>query len=175
MDEQQTPAQQTINTVTTVATTAAAATAVATAKKSKTPTPQQLVAQANNQFEILKQAETIKQLQSQVKLLEKQSADAGKVFLGTMTALVSSAFALVAALAWNSAVQGAFDTYLKNTSESVLGKFFYALFITIIVVLVIYYLTRLNRRVGARSLLDEIPHASEGGKKAEKPRSEEKD
>jgi hypothetical protein len=141
------------------------AAAAAAAKKSKTPTPHQLVAQANSQLELLKQAEYIKQLQGQVKGLEKQSRDAGKVFLGTMTALISSAFALVAALAWNSAVQAAFDTYLKNTSGSVFGKFFYALFITIIVVLVIYYLTRLNKSVGARSLLEEIPHGGEGGKK----------
>lgn len=141
--------------------------AAAAAKKSRTPTPQSLVAQAGSQFEVLKQAETIKALQSQVRGLEKQSKDAGKLFLGTMTALVTSAFALVAALAWNSAIQTVFETYLRNTIGGVIGQFIYAVFITLIVVFVIYYLTKLNKSVGAHSLLDEIPHGGEGGKKAE--------
>jgi hypothetical protein len=154
--------------------TPAAATA---AKKGRTSTPQQLLAQANSQLEALKQteyikqlqsAETIKQLQNQVRGLEKQSRDAGKVFLGTTTTLMNSAFALVAALAWNDAVQGLFD-YFFNTQGTLtgsIGKVIYAVFITIIVVLVIYYLTRLNRRVGGRSLLDEVPHG-EGGRREE--------
>ncbi len=134
----------------------------------KKPTPARLVQQASNQVELLRQAETIKQLQNQVKLLETQSLEGGKVFLATMTTLITSAFALVAALAWNSAIQELFNE-LFHTSESagVISRFAYAILITLIVVIVIWYLTRLNKRLGARSLIGEIPHTSEGGKKEE--------
>jgi uncharacterized membrane protein YidH (DUF202 family) len=153
---------------------AAAAAAAAAAKKSRTPTPQQLVAQAGNQLDLLRQAETIKQLQGQVKGLEKQSADAGRVFLGTMTALITSAFALVAALAWNSAIQAVFETYLKNTLGGIIGLFAYAVFITIIVVLVIYYLTKLNKSIGGRSLLDDVKASEGGGEGSKKGKEGEK-
>ncbi|HEY7127352.1 MAG TPA: DUF5654 family protein [Ktedonobacterales bacterium] len=175
MDEHQTPAQQTVATVATAASTAATATAVAAAKKSRTPTPQSLIAQANSQLEVLKQAETIKQLQGQVKSLEKQSADTGKVFLATTTSLVTSAFALVAALAWNEAIQNLFKYFYPPPSSTsadvtlplVISSTIYAVVVTFFAVAIIFYLTRLNTKLGAKSLIGEVHAGEGGGKKAE--------
>ncbi len=136
----------------------------------KKPTPQSLVNQASAQMDLLRQAETIKQLQKQVTVLEGQSREAGKVFLATITTLITSAFALVAALAWNSAIQTLFEKLfpLDNKGQSgwvlIIFSFGYALFITLIVVIVIYYLTRLNRRFGGQSLIGEAPKG-EGARK----------
>ena len=136
----------------------------------KRPTPQSLVNQASAQMDLLRQAETIKQLQGQVKLLEGQSREAGKVFLATVTTLITSAFALVAALAWNSAIQELFQKVFPPNKEGqnewtlIISAFGYALFITVIVVVVIYYLTSLNRRFGGHSLISEAPKG-EGARK----------
>ncbi|HEU5200389.1 MAG TPA: DUF5654 family protein, partial [Ktedonobacterales bacterium] len=117
MDEQPTPASATTasaaqqpETLAELARTPLPATAAPAAKagvksgpSTKKPTPQNLVNQAGAQMDALRQAETIKQLQKQVTLLEGQSRDAGKVFLATLTTLLTSAFGFVAALAWNDA------------------------------------------------------------------------
>jgi len=140
--------------------TLAQATAMAQAgKTSKKPTPQRLVEQVG----ALQQAETIKQLQGQVKQLEAQSKDTGKIFLATTTALITSAFALVAALAWNTAIQALFDLIYPPQAgqgvKAVIGQFIYAVVITLVVVTVIYQFTKLNKRVGGQSLLGEAPKA----------------
>lgn len=147
----------------------AAKAGVKSGPSTKRPTPQNLVNQASAQVDLLRQAETIKQLQGQVRLLEGQSLEAGRVFLATVTTLITSAFALVAALAWNSAIQALFQKVFPPQAGQegwsfIISAFGYALFITIIVVIVIYYLTTLSRRFGGRSLIGEAPKG-EGSKK----------
>lgn len=146
----------------------AAKTGVKSGPSTKRPTPQSLVNQAGAQMEVLRQAETIKQLQKQVTVLEGQSLEAGKAFVATVTTLITSAFALVAALAWNEAIQTLFKYFFPAQSgdnvPAILSEFGYALFITIIVVVVIFYLTRLSKRLGGTSLIGEAPKA-EGAKK----------
>lgn len=184
MDEQPTPASATTasaaqhpETLAELAQTPLPATATPSVKAStksgpstKRPTPQSLINQAGAQMDLLRQAETIKQLQNQVKGLESQSREAGKVFLATITTLITSAFALVAALAWNAAIQALFQKLFPLDKEGhsdwvlIIFSFGYALFITVIVVIVIYYLTNLNKRFGGQSLIGEAPK-SEGGKK----------
>src|SRR5262249_26511427 len=97
---------------------AAAPQAAAAAGAKKAATPNRLVAQVGSQMSALQQAETIKQLQGQVKQLESQSKDAGKVFLATTTTLITSAFALVAALAWNEAIQDLFKQVFSSSSAT---------------------------------------------------------
>jgi predicted PurR-regulated permease PerM len=157
--------------------TMAQATAQAAAKSGgKKVTPARLVEQVS----ALQQAETIKQLQNKVTALESQSKDTGKIFLATTTTLITSAFALVAALAWNEAIQDLFKKLYPppaaNSSASaiqaaadlvpswqlVISSFVYAAVVTIIVVAIIYYLTKLNTRLGAKSLIGEAPKAREG-------------
>jgi hypothetical protein len=145
------------------------ATAQATAQAGgKKPTTAAVMAQAT----ALQQAETIKQLQRQMKSLEAQTKDTGKVFLATMTSLITSAFALVAALAWNAAIQDLFKLIFKPQDQAqqvnqgqVIGEFGYALAVTVIVVLVIFYLTQLNTRLGGKSLIGEAGREEEGSKK----------
>jgi hypothetical protein len=135
----------------------------------KKPTPQNLVNQAGAQMEVLRQAETIKQLQSQVKVLEGQSVEAGRVFLATVTTLLTSAFGFVAALAWNDAIQALFSKIpLEKGGEGswtlIIVAFIYALVVTFIAVAVIWYLTKLNKRFGGKSLIGEAAKG-EGAKK----------
>lgn len=145
---------------TTIPSTAAMAQATAQAAAhsgGKKVTPSKLVEQVN----ALQTAETIKQLQSKVTALESQSKDTGKVFLATTTSLITSAFALVAALAWNEAIQDLFKFLYpppgananRVSGQEVTGTFIYAVIVTVIVVAVIFYLTKLNTRLGAKSLI----------------------
>lgn len=64
--------------------------------------------------------------------------------------LMTSAFALVAALAWNDAIQSLFLKIFGPTS-SLIAKFIYALLITAVVVIVAVRLSRLSRLIDAPS------------------------
>ena len=55
-------------------------------------------------------------------------------FLETTAALITSAFGLVAALAWNGAIQAAIGLWLSNDDE-VIGMVIYALIVTVIAVI----------------------------------------
>ena len=63
--------------------------------------------------------------------------------LEKMSALIISGLGLVAALAWNEAIQGFFSQIqIFGVKGSLLAKFFYAAVITIVVVSVTYYLSK---------------------------------
>ena len=55
-------------------------------------------------------------------------------FLETTAALITSAFGLVAALAWNEAIKTAIGLWLQN-DDQVLGMVIYALIVTVIAVI----------------------------------------
>lgn len=59
-----------------------------------------------------------------------------------VSALATAGFGLVAALAWNDAIQGLFQV-LFGTASSLVAKFVYAIVITVMVVLVTRHLGRL--------------------------------
>ena len=61
--------------------------------------------------------------------------------LENMSTLVSAGFGLVAALAWNDAIQTLFNRVF-GAASSLVAKFLYAAFITAVVVLVTTRLTR---------------------------------
>lgn len=54
--------------------------------------------------------------------------------LEKMSTLATAGFGLVAALAWNSAIQDLFNLFFP-TQGSLIAKFLYAIFITILIVL----------------------------------------
>ncbi|CAN5711546.1 hypothetical protein BH24ACT22_BH24ACT22_20060 [soil metagenome] len=60
--------------------------------------------------------------------------------------LMTAAFGLVAALAWNDAIQELFTT-IFGEAGSLAAKFFYAALITVIVVVVTIRLGRLSDRI----------------------------
>jgi hypothetical protein len=64
--------------------------------------------------------------------------------------LMTAAFGLVAALAWNSAIQELF-TAIFGEAGSLAAKFLYAVIITIVVVIVTVRLARLSEHLKAES------------------------
>ena len=67
-------------------------------------------------------------------------------FLRTLITMVSAAFALVAALAWNTAITEIIKKYLQPGS-SVWSWIIYALIVTLIAVLVALYLGWISGRI----------------------------
>lgn len=59
------------------------------------------------------------------------------ILIDKTTVLVISGFSLVAALAWNSAIQDLFKTFFKQ-SNGLIGQFLYAILVTVILVIVMY-------------------------------------
>lgn len=68
--------------------------------------------------------------------------------LEQMLTLSTAAFGLVAALAWNEAIKSFVDQYIAPyfPDSAIYYKFFYALFITIVAVIVTYQLSQLNAK-----------------------------
>lgn len=66
--------------------------------------------------------------------------------LDNMVQLMTAAFGLVAALAWNAAIQALFETLFPETGD-LLAKFLYAVIVTVAVVLVTVRLGRLGERL----------------------------
>jgi hypothetical protein len=75
-----------------------------------------------------------------------------QVFLQTMIALASAAFGIVAALAWNSAIQ-ATVTRIMGPDESLTGLYVYAILATILAVIVLVALGRAAARVGGEAAI----------------------
>ena len=65
-------------------------------------------------------------------------------FLKTMTQLATAGFGLVAALAWNETIKGLIERFIKPGS-GLISKLIYALIVTVLAVLVTYYLGRLTQ------------------------------
>jgi hypothetical protein len=64
----------------------------------------------------------------------------------TTITLAVTAFGLVAALAWNTAIQGLFEA-IFGEAGSVAAQFFYAIVVTVVVVFATIRLARLKERV----------------------------
>ena len=65
-----------------------------------------------------------------------------KIVLEKLIALITAAFGLVAALAWNDAIK-ALILRIFGERESLLAMFVYALFVTVIAVVVTLYLGKI--------------------------------
>jgi len=72
---------------------------------------------------------------------------AGKEYLKTMLQLATTAFGLVAALAWNEAIKALFQEVFGSTSN-IIGLFVYAIAVTVIVVAVTTRLAKLAEKAG---------------------------
>ncbi|MBI5221559.1 MAG: hypothetical protein HY979_02020 [Candidatus Magasanikbacteria bacterium] len=67
---------------------------------------------------------------------KQEKADIKLQILESMSTLATAGFGLVAALAWNEAIKDLFSVIFPAPGGSVLAKFIYALFITILIVIV---------------------------------------
>lgn len=74
-----------------------------------------------------------------------------------VAALATASFGLVAALAWNSAIQTAFEPYPATDDARVLGRVLYALLVTVIAAVATVWIGRVAGRV--RAGLERLPHA----------------
>ena len=61
-----------------------------------------------------------------------------------MLTLATAGFGLVAALAWNEAIQAFVNQYLSFGGSGIVSKFFYAVLITVIAVIVTVNLSRVK-------------------------------
>ncbi len=82
-----------------------------------------------------------------------------RVFIQTMIALASASLGLVAALAWNAAIQATIKLILGK-DDSLAGLYTYAILATIIAVAVLISLGRLAARVGGEKAFE---REAEGG------------
>lgn len=67
-----------------------------------------------------------------------------------MTALATSGFGLVAALAWNNVIQETVNTYIKpliGAGSGLISLIIYAIIITVLAVLVTFNLSRLEEKL----------------------------
>ena len=76
----------------------------------------------------------------------------GKEVLKTIITLITTAFALVAGLAWNDAIQALINTFMEAGS-ALTGQLVYAVIVTVIAVVVSLLLGRAASRAGVE--LDE--------------------
>jgi heme/copper-type cytochrome/quinol oxidase subunit 2 len=74
--------------------------------------------------------------------MEKNNNDIRVEVLDKVNKLAAAAFGLVAALAWNDAIQSIFKIYFPTPEESIWAKVVYATVITVIVVVVTIVLAR---------------------------------
>ncbi|GEO11579.1 DUF5654 family protein [Segetibacter aerophilus] len=75
-----------------------------------------------------------------------------KIVLQSMIALSSAALGLVAALAWNDAIKETIKLFLHG-DESLSSKYIYAVFATILAVVVVLILARIAAKVGGEALI----------------------
>lgn len=76
-------------------------------------------------------------------------------FFKTIATMVGSAFALVAALAWNSAIQGLISRYVA-AGNSLRSQLIYALLVTLLAVIVTWQLGKIAGRFAARKVSGEF-------------------
>jgi len=65
-------------------------------------------------------------------------------YLKTMAQMVTAAFALIAALAWNEAIKGIINRFIAPGS-TLLSQIIYALIVTTLAVFITFYLGRLTQ------------------------------
>ena len=92
-----------------------------------------------------------------IDVVVKRASRFSKEFVATVIALVSTAFGVVVALAWNTAIQRWFERIFDNPGDEVPALFLYAGIITLVGVLVIVYLGRLATRIGAQPVEFKYP------------------
>jgi len=76
-----------------------------------------------------------------------------RVILQTMITLAAASLGLVAALAWNEAIKTTIQK-LFGESEGLLGLYIYAIFATVIAIVVLLVLGRAAARIGGEAAID---------------------
>jgi len=103
----------------------------------------------------------VKHLLDKEKLRKQRRAFQAEV-VDKMSALATAAFGLVAALAWNSAIQAIFARAYPNPGEAIWGLLGYASLVTLVAVAVILVIGRIAGRLKKEALEDEQKDAAAG-------------
>ncbi len=85
---------------------------------------------------------------------QEQERSLRETLVERLQELVTAAFSLVAALAWNDAIQSLFKKFFGETA-SLYAKFSYAIFITLLTVWVVHRLTRIAKRLRPTIVVNE--------------------
>jgi hypothetical protein len=88
-----------------------------------------------------------------------------------ITALLTAAFGLVAALAWNDAIKGLFAQGGALESLATYGPWFYAIFVTLIAVYITIQLARISDRakeIATKETIEKVKKTSKVVKKVSK-------
>jgi cadmium resistance protein CadD (predicted permease) len=75
--------------------------------------------------------------------IRKETEDIGKEIQEKTLSYILAAFGLIAALAWNDAIKGLIEYFFPLEQNTVLIKCLYAFLITLIVVVISTYITKL--------------------------------
>jgi len=70
-------------------------------------------------------------------------------FVDTFAKLITAAFAMVAALAWNSAIQALINRFIGPEGDPLIGLFVYAVIVTVIAVIAVVWITRSSAKLQA--------------------------
>ena len=84
--------------------------------------------------------------------------DDSKESVSTTFKLVISALTLVSALAWNDAIKGIFELLKENEllkATGFLAPFLYALIVTLITILIINKITKIDKKIAERNKIKE--------------------
>lgn len=76
-----------------------------------------------------------------------------KMVLQSMIALSSAALGLVAALAWNDAIKETIKLLLGG-DDSLTSKYIYAIFATVLAVVVVLVLARIAAKIGGEAVIN---------------------
>ncbi len=69
-----------------------------------------------------------------------------KEIFDKMSTLITSAFGLVAALSWNSAIQSIFSTYYQRPGDDIPSQVIYAGTVTLVAVLITVWFTKYGKK-----------------------------
>lgn len=79
------------------------------------------------------------------KLVKKEGIEITIEIFEKITTMLGAGMGLVVALAWNAAIRALFDKLFSQPTANLIAQFVYAIFLTIIVALAMYYISRIFR------------------------------
>ncbi len=89
----------------------------------------------------------MKELEEIKKELEKEANELKRRTVSRTVTLITSAFGLIAALAWNDAIQSFIKKFFVNSNNALNSKFVYAILVTVLAVIVSLWLDKISWRV----------------------------
>lgn len=85
----------------------------------------------------------MKPIKDKIEVIKGRGAELEREIREKTLGYILTSFGLVAGLAWNEAIKGLIDRFFSDPGSGLQAKFFYAIVMTIMVVIISFYLTRL--------------------------------